>query len=58
METKMRTLSQWRNDADRNATAAELGRALGAADLDRIAAAGGPNSGGVASGGSSGGNFR
>jgi hypothetical protein len=51
----MRALSQRRNDADRHATAAEPGRALGAADLDRIAAAGGPNSGGVASGGSSGG---
>jgi hypothetical protein len=51
----MRTLSQRRNDADRDATATKSGRALGTVELDHITAAGGPNSGGLGSGGSSGG---
>jgi hypothetical protein len=57
-ETEVRTIAQTFN-AGASGTAAvpsKRDRALGAADLDRIAAAGGPNSGGLGSGGGSGGN--
>jgi hypothetical protein len=51
----MRTPSQRRNDADSSATAAERGRAPGTVELDKIAGAGSPNSGGTGSGGGAGG---
>jgi hypothetical protein len=45
----MRTISQRRHDVGSNPTPA--GRDLGAAELDRVVAAGGPSTTGVGSGG-------
>jgi hypothetical protein len=51
----MRMISQRRDAAGDKVLPAEHERALGTAELDRIAAAGGPTSGGTGSGGGAGG---
>jgi hypothetical protein len=55
-EAEMRRISRRFDDAGKATVApTERDRALDAAELDRVAAAGGPNSGGLGSGGGSGG---
>jgi hypothetical protein len=55
---KMRTIPQRRDDAGRKTMPASRAREFGLADLEQIAAAGGPTSGGTSSGGGSGGGGR